>query len=408
MQFHVEQSKSAYSSVLNSELLSANNPPVSSRRSRSRDTEHKDELCKAITANPILIVIGETGCGKTSQIPLYLSELGYTQKGRVICTQAYNNPSSTPPSIEGVSYVSDNTLVREFVNDITSIDTISALVIDDVHERTIATDLLLALFKQHKVNDQFRLILTSATVDIASKVSHYFNDCPIFTIPGRTFPVEVFHSQMDESDAVVAAVKTVQYILTITSTGNMMIFLATNEECDRFQQALQDHSLDLVVHLITNSSIVYGEDEKGLQRHCYLVATTMSEASLPSFCGITTVIDTGYYQQDGAIARISQQSAKHRASHAGKSEAGKCFRMYTEGTFANNMPEVTVPEIQRKNLTNTVLQMKALGIDNTSAFEFMDPNAASIIQAVKTLHDQGAVDSEGNLTASGRELVSTI
>ncbi|XP_019173426.1 PREDICTED: probable pre-mRNA-splicing factor ATP-dependent RNA helicase DEAH5 [Ipomoea nil] len=410
----------------------------------------KKELVQAVHDNQVLVVIGETGSGKTTQVTQYLAEAGYTTRGKIGCTQprrvaamsvakrvaeefgcrlgeevgyAIRFEDCTGPETV-IKYMTDGMLLREILVD-ESLSQYSVVMLDEAHERTIHTDVLFGLLKQLvKRRPDLRLIVTSATLD-AEKFSGYFFNCNIFTIPGRTFPVEILYTKQPESDYLDATLITVMQIHLTEPEGDILLFLTGQEEIDYACQCLYERMKGLgknVPELIILP--VYSALPSEMQSRIFepappgkrkvVVATNIAEASL-TIDGIFYVIDPGFAKQNVynpkqgldslVITPISQASAKQRAGRAGRTGPGKCYRLYTESAFHNEMSPTSIPEIQRINLGTTVLNMKAMGINDLLSFDFMDPpSPQALISAMEQLFTLGALDEEGLLTKLGRKM----
>ncbi|KAI7727176.1 hypothetical protein M8C21_026989, partial [Ambrosia artemisiifolia] len=410
----------------------------------------KKELVQAVLDNQVLVVIGETGSGKTTQVTQYLAEAGYTTRGKIGCTQprrvaamsvakrvaeefgcrlgeevgyAIRFEDCTGPETV-IKYMTDGMLLREILID-ENLSQYSVIMLDEAHERTIHTDVLFGLLKQLiKRRSDLRLIVTSATLD-AEKFSGYFFDCNIFTIPGRTFPVEILYTKQPESDYLDAALITVMQIHLTEPEGDILVFLTGQEEIDHACQCLYERMKGLgknVPELIILP--VYSALPSEMQSRIFepappgkrkvVVATNIAEASL-TIDGIFYVIDPGFAKQNVynpkqgldslVITPISQASAKQRAGRAGRTGPGKCYRLYTESAFNNEMSPTSIPEIQRINLGLTTLTLKAMGINDLLAFDFMDPpSPQALISAMEQLYSLGALDEEGLLTKLGRKM----
>ncbi|KAG6428601.1 hypothetical protein SASPL_112853 [Salvia splendens] len=410
----------------------------------------KKELVQAVHENQLLVVIGETGSGKTTQVTQYLAEAGYTTKGKIGCTQprrvaamsvakrvaeefgcrlgeevgyAIRFEDCTSPETV-IKYMTDGMLLREILID-EDLSQYSVIMLDEAHERTIHTDVLFGLLKQLvKRRPDLRLIVTSATLD-AEKFSGYFFNCNIFTIPGRTFPVEILYTKQPESDYLDASLITVLQIHLTEPEGDILLFLTGQEEIDYACQCLYERMKGLgknVPELIILP--VYSALPSEMQSRIFdpappgkrkvVVATNIAEASL-TIDGIFYVIDPGFAKQNVynpkqgldslVITPISQASAKQRAGRAGRTGPGKCYRLYTESAFHNEMSPTTVPEIQRINLGMTTLNLKAMGINDLLSFDFMDPpTPQALISAMEQLYSLGALDEEGLLTKLGRKM----
>ncbi|KRZ74103.1 ATP-dependent RNA helicase DHX8 [Trichinella papuae] len=412
----------------------------------------RGELVKAVSENQILIVIGETGSGKTTQITQYLAEEGFTFSGKIACTQprrvaamsvakrvaeeygcrlgqqvgyTIRFEDCTSPDTN-IKYMTDGMLLRECLLD-PDLNAYSVIMLDEAHERTIHTDVLFGLCKQAVKNrgpDQLKLIVTSATLD-AVKFSQYFNEAPIFTIPGRTFPVEVLYTREPETDYLDASLITVMQIHLTEPPGDILVFLTGQEEIDTACEVLYERMKSLgpdVPELIILP--VYSALPSEMQTRIFesappgsrkvVIATNIAETSL-TIDGIYYVVDPGFVKQkiynpktgmdSLVVTPISQAQAKQRSGRAGRTGPGKCYRLYTERAYRDEMLPTPVPEIQRTNLASTLLQLKAMGINNLIDFDFMDPPPVeAMVMALEQLHSLSALDDEGLLTRVGRRM----
>jgi ATP-dependent RNA helicase DHX8/PRP22 len=410
----------------------------------------KKELINAVRDNQVLVVIGETGSGKTTQVTQYLAEAGYTATGKIACTQPRRVAAESiakrvaeefgcrlgeevgysirfddrtgPETV--IKYMTDGMLLREILVD-KDLSSYSVVMLDEAHERTIYTDILFGLLKQLiSRRSDLKLIVTSATLD-AEKFSGYFFDCNIFTIPGRTFPVEILHTKQPESDYMDAALITVLQIHLTEPEGDILLFLTGQEEiehaCERLHERMKAFGGDIPELIICP---VYSALPTEVQSKIFepappgkrkvVVATNIAEASI-TIDGIYYVVDPGFAKLNVynpklgldslIITPISQASAKQRAGRAGRTGPGKCYRLYTENAYRNEMAPTTTPEIQRANLGWTVLNMKAMGINDMLTFDFMDPPASqALVSAMEQLYSLGALDEEGLLTRLGRKM----
>ncbi|SOV77285.1 pre-mRNA-splicing factor ATP-dependent RNA helicase PRP22, putative [Plasmodium sp. gorilla clade G3] len=430
-----------------------NTLPINEQRSKLPIYNLKNDLMKAIEKNNVLIVIGETGSGKTTQIPQYLHEANYTEKGIVGCTQPrrvaamsiakrvseefgcilgqevgysirFDDCTSNDTIIK---YLTDGMLLRETLSD-TLLTKYSFIILDEAHERTISTDILFCLLKDVvRKRADFKLIVTSATLD-AEKFSTYFFNSPIFTIPGKIFPVEILHSKEPESDYVEASLITVLNIHLNEHPGDILVFLTGQDEINMACEILHERMKKLesmsppplIILPIYSSlpsemqSVIFEPAPPGC-RKCIL-ATNIAEASL-TIDGIFFVIDPGFCKikkydskrdMDSLIvAPISKANAKQRAGRAGRTGPGKCYRLYTEEAYKNEMAEMSVPEIQRINLGSIVLLLKALGINDFLHFDFMDsPSVETLIHSLENLYYLGALDDNGYLTKLGKKMAN--
>ncbi|KAK3940322.1 ATP-dependent RNA helicase [Diplogelasinospora grovesii] len=410
----------------------------------------RDQLIKAVRENQILIVVGETGSGKTTQLTQYLAEAGFTNNGIIGCTQprrvaavsvakrvaeevgcqlgqevgyTIRFEDCTSPATK-IKYMTDGMLQREILID-PDLKRYSVIMLDEAHERTIATDVLFALLKKTlKKREDLKVIVTSATLD-ADKFSEYFNQCPIFTIPGRTFPVEILYSREPESDYLDAALVTVMQIHLTEPMGDILLFLTGQEEIDTSCEILYERMKALgpnVPELLILP--VYSALPSEMQSRIFepappgsrkvVIATNIAETSI-TIDHIYYVVDPGFVKQNAydpklgmdslVVTPISQAQANQRAGRAGRTGPGKCFRLYTEAAFQSEMLPTTIPEIQRQNLSNTILMLKAMGINDLLRFDFMDPPPVNtMLTALEELYALAALDDEGLLTRLGRKM----
>ncbi|KAF8385626.1 mog-5 [Pristionchus pacificus] len=410
----------------------------------------KKALLQAVAENNILVVIGETGSGKTTQMTQYMVEAGYAARGKIGCTQprrvaamsvakrvaeefgsrlgaevGYTIRFEDCTSNETIiKYMTDGMLLRECLID-SDLTQYSLIMLDEAHERTIHTDILFGLLKNAiKRRPELKLIVTSATLD-AVKFSEYFYEAPIFTIPGRTFPVEILYTREPETDYLDAALITVMQIHLTEPPGDILVFLTGQEEIDTSCEVLYERMKSLgsdIPELIILP--VYGALPSEMQTRIFdpappgkrkvVIATNIAETSL-TIDGIFYVVDPGFVKQKVynpksgmdslVVTPCSQAAAKQRAGRAGRTGPGKCYRLYTERAYRDEMLPTPVPEIQRTNLAATLLQLKAMGINNLLEFDFMDaPPLEAMISALNTLHQLSALDNDGLLTRLGRRM----
>ncbi|PAV76417.1 hypothetical protein WR25_11591 isoform C [Diploscapter pachys] len=410
----------------------------------------KKPLIQAMCDNQILVVIGETGSGKTTQMTQYAVEAGFARRGKIGCTQPRRVAAMSVAKRVAeefgcklgqevgytirfedctsqdtiIKYMTDGMLLRECLVD-PDLSNYSLIMLDEAHERTIHTDILFGLLKaSSKKRPELKLIITSATLD-AVKFSEYFYEAPIFTIPGRTFPVEILYTREPETDYLDAAHITVMQIHLTEPPGDVLVFLTGQEEIDTSCEVLYERMKSLgpdVPELIILP--VYGALPSEMQTRIFepappgkrkvVIATNIAETSL-TIDGIFYVVDPGFVKQkiynpksgmDALVVTpISQAAAKQRAGRAGRTGPGKCYRLYTERAYRDEMLPTPVPEIQRTNLATTLLQLKAMGINNLIDFDFMDaPPLDSMITALHQLHTLSALDGDGLLTRLGRRM----
>lgn len=410
----------------------------------------REELIKAVYDNQILVVIGETGSGKTTQITQYLAEAGYTARGKIGCTQprrvaamsvakrvaeeygcrlgvevgyTIRFEDCTSPETK-IKYMTDGMLLRECLID-PDMKQYSIIMLDEAHERTIHTDVLFGLMKQAVMKRKdLKLIVTSATLD-SVKFSEYFYQSPIFTIPGRMFPVEILYTKEPETDYLDACLITVMQIHLTEPPGDILVFLTGQEEIDTACEILYERlktlgpdSPELIILPVYSAlpsemqTKIFDPAAPGSRK--VIIATNIAETSL-TIDGIYYVVDPGFVKQKVFNAKtgmdslvvtpISQAQGKQRAGRAGRTGPGKCYRLYTERAYRDEMLATNVPEIQRTNLASTVLSLKAMGINDLLSFDFMDPPPMeTLIMAMEGLHALSALDDEGLLTRLGRRM----
>lgn len=410
----------------------------------------REQLIQAVKGNQVMIVVGETGSGKTTQLTQYLAEAGFANNGMIGCTQprrvaavsvakrvseevgcelghevgyTIRFEDVTSPSTK-IKYMTDGMLQREILID-PELKRYSVIMLDEAHERTIATDVLFALLKKTmKKREDLKVIVTSATLD-ADKFSEYFNACPIFTIPGRTFPVEILYSREPESDYLDAALTTVMQIHLSEPMGDILLFLTGQEEIDTSAEILYERMKalgpnvpDLLILPVYSAlpsemqSKIFDPAPPGSRK--VVIATNIAETSI-TIDHIYYVVDPGFVKQNAydpklgmdslIVTPISQAQANQRAGRAGRTGPGKCFRLYTESAFQSEMLPTTIPEIQRQNLSHTILMLKAMGINDLLRFDFMDPPPVNtMLTALEELYALAALDDEGLLTRLGRKM----
>ena len=412
--------------------------------------QFREKIVKAVEENQLLVVVGETGSGKTTQITQYLAEEGFAARGKIGCTQprrvaamsvakrvaeevgcrlgrevgyTIRFEDCTSPETK-IKYMTDGMLLRECLLD-PDMKQYSVILLDEAHERTVSTDVLFGLLKKAaKRRPDLKIIVTSATLD-AEKFSAYFFNCPIFTIPGRTYPVEIMYTKEPESDYLDAALITVMQIHITEPLGDILLFLTGSEEIDTSCEILFERMKQLgsnVPELIIlpvystlpseQQSRIFEPAPEGSRK--VVIATNIAETSI-TIDGIYYVIDPGFVKQNCYDAKsgmdqlvvmpISQAQAKQRAGRAGRTGPGKCYRLYTEAAYTNEMLPSPVPEIQRTNLAHTILMLKAMGINNLLQFPFMDPPPMqTMMAALEELYALSALDDEGLLTRLGRKM----
>ncbi|GFR16083.1 pre-mRNA-splicing factor ATP-dependent RNA helicase DHX16 [Trichonephila clavata] len=411
----------------------------------------REDLLEAIENHHILIIEGETGSGKTTQIPQYLYEAGYTKGNKKIgCTQPRRVAAMSVAArvAEEISvklgnevgysirfedctsertilkYMTDGMLLREFLSE-PDLSSYSVVIVDEAHERTLHTDILFGLVKDiARFRPDLKLLISSATLD-AEKFSQFFDDAPIFRIPGRRFPVDIFYTKAPEADYLDACVVTVLQIHFTQPLGDILVFLTGQEEIETCNELLLERTRKLGSKMRELIILpIYANLPSDMQAKIFeptppgsrkvVIATNIAETSL-TIDGIIYVIDPGFCKQNSFNARtgmeslvvtpISKASANQRAGRAGRVAAGKCFRLYTAWAYQHELEDNTIPEIQRVNLGNAVLLLKSLGINDIIHFDFLDPPPhESLVLALEQLYALGGLNHQGELTKLGRRM----
>lgn len=442
---------------------------------------HKKSLLYLVEKFPVTIVVGQTGSGKTTQLPQYLEQAGWCEDGKTIAvtqvsihkhcfshsfkisdTNIYQPRRVAATTVatrvaeemrckvgEEVGYsirfedltsaatrikfLTDGMLLREALVD-PLLSRYSIIMVDEAHERSLSTDILLGILKKIcKKRPELRIIISSATLQAEDFLRFFAGEeynpeaepadlggsvGRIISLEGRMYPVDMLFLDSPAEDYIERAVKTVFDIHTQEAEGDVLLFLTGREEIDRAIQLISERAatlhpkapllqpLPLYAGLTTEQQMYVFEPTAENTRKV-IVSTNIAEASV-TIDGIVYVIDCGFaklraYDPTTGIdtltaVPISKASATQRAGRAGRTKPGKCFRLYTQEAY-EQMPEATVPEIQRSNLAPIIMQLKALGIDNIVRFDFLtSPPAELLIRALELLSSLGAVDDYAKLT----------
>ena len=423
--------------------------------------EYKQEILKLIKDKKILIIEGETGSGKTTQIPQYLYENGFCDNNKKICvTQprrvaamsvasrvAYEMGVKCGHEVgysirfeENVSpmtkiiYMTDGIFLRYLLSD-NLLNEFSVIMIDEAHERSIQTDIIFGIIKTLiEKREDLRIIISSATLSTL-KFKNYFSEAEIIKVPGRRYPVDIYYTKSPEPDYIEAAVITSLQIHISqaeelfdddNSGGDILVFLTGQEEIELAKRMINNqikklrgkipNCVVLPIYAALPSeeqAKIFMPVSKGERK--IILATNIAETSI-TINGIGYVIDSGFCKQmcydprtgleTLAVTPISKANANQRAGRAGRVRPGKCFRLYTSSSFQNELEDNNVPEIQRNNLISMILLMKSLGINNLLDFDFMDsPPHEILIKALEQLYALGALNSEGVLTQTGLKMI---
>lgn len=416
--------------------------------------EYREKFMEGMKEHQVFVLVGETGSGKTTQIPQWCLETRVDKRKCVACTQPRRvaamsvaqrvadeldvligqevgytirfEDCTSPRTI--LKYMTDGMLLREAMTD-PLLERYAVILLDEAHERTLATDILMGLLKEVvKQRSDLKIIIMSATLD-AGKFQEYFDNAPLMTIPGRTHPVEIFYTPEPERDYLEAAIKTVVQIhMCEEGEGDILLFLTGQEEieeaCKRLKKEIDNLGPEIgeLRCIPLYSTLPPAQQQRifdpappkrpngAIGRKC-VVSTNIAETSL-TIDGVVFVIDPGFSKQKVynprirveslLVSAISKASSQQRAGRAGRTRPGKCFRLYTEKAYQSEMQDNTYPEILRSNLGTVVLQLKKLGIDDLVHFDFMDPPAPeTLMRALELLNYLGALDDNGDLTPLG-------
>ncbi|KAI3406438.2 hypothetical protein KGF56_000919 [Candida oxycetoniae] len=429
----------------------------------------KDDVVTTIRDNQVTIIIGETGSGKTTQLTQYLFEAGFasiggegsekkviacTQPRRVAATSVAKRVSKemqvelgeevgysvrfddkTNPKKTVIKYMTEGILLREMLAD-PLLSEYSCIIMDEAHERSLNTDILLGLFKSLLAKRRdLKLVVTSATMN-ADRFTRFFGAAPQFSIPGRTYQVEIYYNKNVIMDYVENAVKQILSIhlgnsiraesKSFVNDGDILVFMTGQEDievtCDLLREKLDMLENPPPLDIMPIYSSMPPEQQrkifrkKDASRRKVVVATNIAETSL-TVDGVKYVIDCGLVKQKVynsklgmdtlQVVPISMANAQQRSGRAGRTSTGIAYRLYTENaTNPNNMYEQPIPEIQRTNLSNTMLLLKSLRINDINSFPFLDPPPKDLLNC--SLYDLWAInalDNFGELTELGRGMI---
>ena len=425
--------------------------------------KYKQDLLDTLDKHQIVIVVGNTGSGKTTQIPQYLLErpsnaFDVGQNGErvmkpqsVVCTQPRRVAAmavaarvaaerhcelgfevgysvrfeEVTTSETRIRYMTDGRLLREFLLD-PFLSSYTTIMIDEAHERSVSTDILLSLLKDLAIaRPELRIVISSATLD-AENMSKFFGNVPIMYVPGRLFDVNIMYTASNSPDYCYSALLTTLYIHKnepIEQPCDILVFLTGQDEIDdcvsRIQEMMKNTGMKPLVALPLYAALPaekQAEVFRPAQRGCRKVifATNIAETSI-TIETIRYVVDSGMVKQVAYdprtgcesldIVPVSVSSAAQRAGRAGRICNGVCYRLFTKATFENEMPKMTKPELLRCNFAPTLLLLLSMGIDTIVDFNFLDPPSSRLVEvAYEQLYSMAAINYERKLTDLGDQM----
>ncbi|XP_057811120.1 probable pre-mRNA-splicing factor ATP-dependent RNA helicase DEAH4 [Salvia miltiorrhiza] len=416
--------------------------------------QFEDKIVETVDKNPVVVVIGETGSGKSTQLSQILHRRGYTKSGCIAVTQPRRVAAVTVSRRVSeelnvrlgdevgyairfedrtsektiIKYLTDGVLLRESLSN-PELSQYSVIILDEAHERSLNTDVLLGLMKRLiKLRaSNLKVLVTSATLD-GEKVSRFFSNCPILNVPGKLFPVEIHHSSERPKSYIDASLKKALDIHTQEPEGDILIFMTGQDDIEKLVSRLEERiqrleegsCMDAVIYPLHGSLPpelqvrVFSPPPPNCRR--FIVSTNIAETSL-TVDGVVYVIDPGFVKQRQYnpstgmysldIVQISKVQANQRAGRAGRTRPGKCYRLYSSVAYKDDFLDATIPEIQRSSLAGSILYLKSLDLSdiNILKFDFLDPPSFEALEdALKQLYLIDAIDDEGSITSLGRTM----
>ncbi|NKB31686.1 MAG: ATP-dependent RNA helicase HrpA [Pseudomonadales bacterium] len=412
-----------------------------------------EEIERLLLKHQVLVIAGDTGSGKTTQIPKICLKAGLGRKGLIGHTQprrlaAFSVANRIAEELntelgQGVGYqirfketisdssylklMTDGILLAEIQND-RFLNKYDIIIIDEAHERSLNIDFLLGYLKQLlKKRTELKLIITSATIDV-EKFARHFSDAPIVSVSGRTYPVDVLYQPIgasndevedqDQIDGIIQALNTIveEDQRKNSISGDTLVFLSSERDIRESAKAIRKRKFPHTDVLPLYSRLRQSEQAKIFTPHKgrrVVLATNVAETSI-TVPGIKYVIDTGVarisrYSIQSKVQRlpieaVSQASADQRKGRCGRISAGICIRLYSEQDY-HSRPKYTDPEIKRTNLASVILQMLALRLGDVEQFPYLEPpERKAINDGFKLLIELNAINQQRSLTATGRQM----
>jgi HrpA-like RNA helicase len=413
---------------------------------------HRSKILRTLGTNQVIILVGETGSGKTTQIPQYIYEnnheerIAITQPRRVaaitvaqrVCEEVNNGKigetvgycvrfDDTSSKATKLRFMTDGMLVREALL-FPTLERYSVIVLDEAHERTLQTDILFGVVKQAmRKRKGLKVVVMSATLDVALFNSFFKDFNPaIFQIPGRQYNVDLFYTVKTQPDYLDSALVTVLqiHLEAKQDNGSILVFLTGQEDIETLETLLEEYARTLPADALKllvcpifaampreQQMKVFEPAPKDVRK--VILATNIAETSI-TINGIRYVVDTGLVKQRSYVAKsgmemlltepVSKAQAWQRSGRAGREAPGVCYRLFPEETF-DQLADRAIPEIQRVSLEVVVLQLKCMGVMDILGFDFIEkPKKSSLIKALEKLYALGAFDAKGELTTRGRQM----
>ncbi|GAB9466279.1 Dead/deah box RNA helicase [Globisporangium polare] len=427
-------------------------PEIQRTRQKLPIFVHRQKIIDTLQTHQVVILVGETGSGKTTQIPQYIFEnnnserIAITQPRRVaaitvaqrVCQEVGKDAigvtvgycvrfDDTTTKSTKLKFMTDGMLVREALLSPT-LERYSVIVLDEAHERTLQTDILFGVVKQAmRKRKDLKVVVMSATLDVGLFQRFFAESDPaIIQIPGRQFNVDVFYTMKTQPDYLDSALVTVLQIHMDERehNGSILVFLTGQEDIETLETLLEEYARTLPAEALKlmvcpifaampreQQMQVFEPAPAGVRK--VILATNIAETSI-TINGIRFVVDTGLVKQRSFVAKsgmemlltepVSKAQAWQRTGRAGREAPGVCYRLFPEETF-EQLAERAIPDIQRVSLEVVVLQLKTMGIDDILGFDFIEkPKTASLVKAMEKLYALGAFDPTGKLTERGRQM----